>query len=227
MSQKLWVEHRTPSRNYGPTEIPIDGCSDVDDFIKVGIKNEPLLAIPKDCAFNLFHSDGTTEIHASDSLTFLVAGNSGTNPIIVKTTFAVPSAIMQLQPIPLGPECQIPFYNKICDALEQGPWITWDLGKKKAILSSPLNRLFVRDCYQSIASSIKPGVNKTIIKGTPGIGKSLFLIYLLFKLVKEGKRVFFIYLPNAIYFDGKGGVFELRSIPSTVNHDFWSDDLWC
>jgi polynucleotide 5'-kinase involved in rRNA processing len=36
---------------------------------------------------------------------------------------------------------------------------------------------------------------KVILTGTPGIGKSLFLIYLLRKLVNENKRVLVIYHP--------------------------------
>ena len=95
------------------------------------------------------------------------------------------------------------------------------------IPSTPLNKLYIRDSYRTIASSINPGINKTIITGTPGIGKSLFLIYLLWKLVKAGKRVLFIYHPDTIYYDGKGGVFEFTSLPSVVDHVFWAPDLWC
>jgi hypothetical protein len=81
-----------------------------------------------------------------------------------------------------------------------------------------VNDLYIRECYRTIASSIKPGINKAIITGTPGIGKSLFLIYLLWNLVKEGKRVLFIYRPFTIYNDGKGGVFQFA---------IRNDTLWC
>ena len=37
----------------------------------------------------------------------------------------------------------------------------------------------------------------------------------------------FIYHPSKIYYDGKGGVFELLSTPSVVEHGFWNEDLWC
>ena len=59
-----------------------------------------------------------------------------------------------------------------------------------------LKRLYVRKCYEVIASSLHSGRNKVILTGTPGIGKSLFMIYLLRKLVKEGKRVLFVYHPS-------------------------------
>jgi hypothetical protein len=92
---------------------------------------------------------------------------------------------------------------------------------------STLNRLLVRNSYQTIATRIRPGANKTIITGTPGIGKTLSLIYLTWKLVKAGKRVLLIYHPDTIYFDGQGGVFEFSCLPSLVDYTFWSSDLWC
>ena len=78
-----------------------------------------------------------------------------------------------------------------------------------------------------IAASTNPGINKAIITGTPGIGKSLFLIYFLWKLVKEGKRVLFIYHPFNIYYDGNSGVFMLDKLPSIIDFSFWNDTLWC
>ena len=74
---------------------------------------------------------------------------------------------------------------------------------------------------------ITEGIKKCIITGTPGIGKSLFMVYLLWKLLNGGKRVLFIYHPNTIYYDGRGNVYEVTTMPSVTDHDFWSDDLWC
>ena len=119
--------------------------------------------------------------------------------------------------------CQIPFYNEIIKAAELNGWLSFN----QIIPSSTLNRLYIRESYKTISSSIQPGINKAIITGTPGIGKSLFMIYLLWKLVKEGKRVLLIYHPHTIYYDGNGGVFELADIPSVIDHQFWNADLWC
>jgi hypothetical protein len=71
-----------------------------------------------------------------------------------------------------------------------------------------LNQLFIHESYKTIASSILEGngSHKAIITDTPGIGKSLFLFYLLWKLVKDGKRVLFIYGTFNIYYYGKGCV---------------------
>jgi hypothetical protein len=119
--------------------------------------------------------------------------------------------------------CQIPFYNDIGKATELDGWLLFH----QTVPSSSLNRLYIRESYKTIASSIQPGINKAIITGTPGIGKSLFLMYFLWKLVKTGNRVLLIYHPDIIYYDGQGGVFELDAAPSVTNHDFWNADLWC
>ncbi|EGF76439.1 hypothetical protein BATDEDRAFT_28349 [Batrachochytrium dendrobatidis JAM81] len=119
--------------------------------------------------------------------------------------------------------CQILFYNNVCKATENDGWILFG----QDIPSTSLNKLYIRDSYKSIASRINPGIKRAIITGTPGIGKSLFLIYLLWKLVKEGKRVLFIYHPSTIYYDGQGGVFYPNFLPSNNNVNFWASDLWC
>jgi hypothetical protein len=84
MSTKVWVEHKTPARNYGPTKITIDGLTDVDDFLKE-IKKEFSNALAAS-HLTLYQPDGTTEIDVGDSPSLLVAGNSRTNPLVVKTT---------------------------------------------------------------------------------------------------------------------------------------------
>ncbi|EGF79879.1 hypothetical protein BATDEDRAFT_25352 [Batrachochytrium dendrobatidis JAM81] len=153
---------------------------------------------------------------------FIIKSKSG---IDARTTSLINATAIASDPMQLDLflPCQIPFYNNICNAVEQDTWLLFE----QEIFSSTLKRLFIRDSYKSIASNIKPGINKTIITGTPGIGKSLFLIYLLWKLIKQGKRVLFIYHPDKIYYDGQGGVFELTSLPSVVDHAFWASDLWC
>ncbi len=138
----------------------------------------------------------------------------------------VPSSILPSQTQPsFFPLCQVPFYNNIYNATERDGWISFG----QNMPSTTLKKLYIRESYRTIASSINPGINKAIITGTPGIGKSLFLIYLLWKLVKEGKRVLFIYHPFNIYYDGNGGVFHFACghLPLTNDYSFWNDTLWC
>ncbi len=62
-----------------------------------------------------------------------------------------------------------------------------------------------------------------VVTGTPGIGKSSFLYYVFWRMVKEKKRVLFV--TKEVYFDGKT-MFECKSLPS-LNEEFWTNDLWC
>ncbi|KAL3822180.1 LOW QUALITY PROTEIN: hypothetical protein ACHAXA_008196 [Cyclostephanos tholiformis] len=137
-------------------------------------------------------------------------GTRHCHPIIVVVDSAIqPSSF---------PLCQVPFFNSIFNATESdGGWISF--GQNIVPLTS-LSCLYICKCYRTIAASIincngngnGNGIQKAIITGTLGIGKLLFLIYLLWKLVKERKRVLFIYHPFNIYYDGNGGVVQFETV---------------
>ena len=229
MPQKLWVEHQIDGKKYGPTRVPIEECDYVDDFLN-RLYTRPLLAIPPNVPITLYKSDGTTPIKPTDTVESLREdGKDGNAPLVVKSTslvVAVPTSILPYQTqLSSFPICQVPFYNNIYNATERDGWISFG----QNIPSTTLKDLYIRESYRTIASSINPGINKAIITGTPGIGKSLFLIYLLWKLVKEGKRVLLIYHPFNIYYDGNGGVFHYASGQLPLDNDdaFWNKELWC
>lgn len=121
--------------------------------------------------------------------------------------------------------CELLFYNSIGNAREDDGFLSFD----EEIPLTKLKSVFVRECHQTIASSIKPGINKAIITGTPGTGKSFFIIYLLWKLIKGGHRVLLISRPFNIYYDGTGGVFQFSSkrLPLDDDYSFWNETLWC
>jgi Crinkler effector protein N-terminal domain len=123
--------------------------------------------------------------------------------------------------------CEDPFFKNIRTATERNGWISF----QENIPSTTLKNLYIRESFRTIASEISLGITskKAIITGTPGIGKSLFLIYLLFKFVKERKRVLIIYHPSNIYYDENGNVFEFNhgDFPPTYDYSFWNDSLWC
>jgi hypothetical protein len=134
----------------------------------------------------------------------------------------------QIQPLSFPP-CRVPFFNNIGSIAENdGGWISFG---QENIPSTKLGNLYIRDCYRTIAASItdRNGIQKAIITGTPGIGKSLFLIYLLWQLVKKRQRVLFIYHPFSIYYDENGDVLQFESgrLPSDIDYSFWNDTLWC
>ena len=139
--------------------------------------------------------------------------------------FIVTTHSQRLRDLSLAYVCTIPFFTTIHNAVECDEFIMFGGN----IPLTTLNKMYVRESYRMIASSILPDINKAIIIGTPGIGKSLFLIYLLWKLVKERKRILFIYHSYNIYYDGEGGVFSLPShdLPSDANDLFWNETLWC
>ena len=101
------------------------------------------------------------------------------------------------------------FYNRLADVLEPiDGWIDWGF----LIPGTQLRKLYVRGSYISIASEIfnrNQTLKKAIITGIPGVGKSLFLIYFLWTLVKESKRVVLVFKTYIIYFDGFGGIHVL------------------
>jgi hypothetical protein len=95
-----------------------------------------------------------------------------------------------------------PFFKEFSNAKEVNGWLMF----KHPIPNAPLKKLYIRECYRTIASAIHPGENsnldikKAIVTGTRGIGKTWFLLYFLWKLVKENKRVLVIYHPDVISF---------------------------
>jgi hypothetical protein len=212
----LWVHHKTPGKAWVDL-VSTDDSIYVTQFLDT-LYHRPDLRIPPTSGITLYQADGETEIKNDDLLSLFFAGNSKENPLVVK------SESTQVLPFTSFTPCKNPFYNNICNAVEQDSWLTF----QHSMPNSTLNRLFIRDSYHSIASSIKPGFNKAIITGTPGIGKSLFMIYLLYKLVKAKKRVIHTYFPDTTYYDGQGGVFDCSlSLPPFRDRTFWNADLWC
>ncbi|GMF54975.1 unnamed protein product [Phytophthora fragariaefolia] len=98
----------------------------------------------------------------------------------------------------------------------------------------PLTRareLFVRSSYKEIVDQVirkkDPSRHKyTQVTGTPGNGKSVILFYVLWRLMKDMKRVLFLTWSPPIYFDGTS-VWAYQTLPSSCDHKFWSPDLWC
>jgi hypothetical protein len=86
MSQRLWVQHITTAKPFGPTRVSIDGCEYVDDFLN-SLYGRTLLSIPQNTPITLFLPDGTTEIKPTDTINSL--GNIGKDadaPLVVKAT---------------------------------------------------------------------------------------------------------------------------------------------
>ncbi|KAG2791290.1 hypothetical protein PC112_g24299 [Phytophthora cactorum] len=123
--------------------------------------------------------------------------------------------------------CSDPFFSKFQTVDEVNSWLQFP-----ALL--PLTErqtLYIRSSYKSIAaqalSKVDPNRRKyAVITGTPGIGKSVFVYYAMWRLIKDKKRVLFITRQPPIYFDGST-IHECKQLPYSGNQQFWSPDLWC
>ncbi|KAI3649826.1 hypothetical protein MP228_005458 [Amoeboaphelidium protococcarum] len=189
------------------------------------ISSSTLLVYKNKAAFdkrNAAVDDGKEEPLEVDSLIDGLGQSKQEDMLVVVVPLPILRSQTQSSSFPL---CGVPFFNSIDNANERDGWVQFG----HTIPSTTLKDLFIRESYRTIASSIYPGINKAIITGTPGIGKSLFLIYLLWILARAGKRVLFIYHPYNIYYDGKGGVFYFayRHLPLSIDRSFWNDTLWC
>ncbi|KAG3161418.1 hypothetical protein PI126_g6450 [Phytophthora idaei] len=123
--------------------------------------------------------------------------------------------------------CSDPFFSQFPTVDEVNSWLQFP-----ALL--PLTErqtLYIRSSYKSIAaqalSKVDPNRRKyAVITGTPGVGKSVFVYYVMWRLIKDKKRVLFTTRQPPIYFDGST-IHECKQLPYSGNQQFWSPDLWC
>jgi hypothetical protein len=122
--------------------------------------------------------------------------------------------------------CRVHFFNKLPEAVLKGELIAF---QEDIPLTQNQKVIFIRDCYREISDIIQNDTKKSaIVSGSPGIGKSLFLIYMLWILISKNKRVLYVCLPYIIYYDEQGRVFEFApdSLPQHIKYEFWNKDLW-
>jgi len=98
-------------------------------------------------------------------------------------------------------------------------------------------RFYIRECYRVIFSQLvianeEVFVDRYMIQGTPGVGKSSFLLYAFWRFVQMKKSVIFFCGCHRIYFDANkfwncvGDVFdETQKDPS--GRDLWTSQLFC
>ncbi|KAG2805648.1 hypothetical protein PC113_g24212 [Phytophthora cactorum] len=123
--------------------------------------------------------------------------------------------------------CSDPFFSKFQTVYQVGDWLEFS-----SLL--PLTRrqkLYIRSSYRVIADQalLNPDGNMVkyaVVTGTPGVGKSVFVYYVMWRLIKDKKRVLFITRQPPIYFDGST-IHECKQLPYSGNQQFWSPDLWC
>ncbi|KAG2965403.1 hypothetical protein PC120_g27235 [Phytophthora cactorum] len=123
--------------------------------------------------------------------------------------------------------CSDPFFSKFQTVYQVGDWLEFS-----SLL--PLTRrqkLYIRSSYRVIADQalLNPDGNMVkyaVVTGTPGVGKSVFVYYVMWRLVKDSKRVLLFEGEGNFYFDGTT-MFTCKALPDKSNLQFWSPDLWC
>ncbi|KAG2945144.1 hypothetical protein PC117_g8711 [Phytophthora cactorum] len=121
--------------------------------------------------------------------------------------------------------CSDPFFSKFQTVDEVNSWLQFP-----ALLPlTERQKLYIRSSYKSIAaqalSKVDPNRRKyAVITGTPGIGKSVFVYYVMWRLIKDRKRVLLFEGEGNFYFDGTT-MFTCKALPDKSNLQFWSPDL--
>ncbi|KAE9113543.1 hypothetical protein PF010_g10041 [Phytophthora fragariae] len=123
--------------------------------------------------------------------------------------------------------CSDPFFSQFSTVDQVGDWLNFS-----SLL--PLTRrlkIYIRSSYRVIADQalLNPDGNMVkyaVVTGTPGIGKSVFVYYVMWRLIKDKKRVLLFDSEGNFYFDGTT-MFQCDSLPKKFNQQFWSTDLWC
>jgi hypothetical protein len=118
-----------------------------------------------------------------------------------------------------------PFFSQVEMANEQNDMLTFPA----RIPLTKRCQLYVRSAYKVICEAVMTKNDESkrkyaVVTGTPGIGKSLFLYYVFWRMIKAKKRVFFI--TKYVYFDG-AKMWEFNSMPPRTDRQFWASDLWC
>ncbi|KAG3237036.1 hypothetical protein PI124_g17964 [Phytophthora idaei] len=123
--------------------------------------------------------------------------------------------------------CSDPFFSQFSTVDQVGDWLEFS-----SLL--PLTRrqkLYIRSSYRVIADQalLNPDGNMVkyaVVTGTPGVGKSVFVYYVMWRLIKDKKRVLLFDSEGNFYFDGTT-MFTCKALPDKSNLQFWSTDLWC
>ncbi|OWZ08652.1 LOW QUALITY PROTEIN: Crinkler (CRN) [Phytophthora megakarya] len=123
--------------------------------------------------------------------------------------------------------CGDPFFSQFPTVDEVNGWLQFPT----LLPLTEHQMLYVRSSYKSIADQALSKVDQNrrkyaIIAGTPGIGKSVFVYYVMWRLIKEKKRVLLFDSVGTFYFDSTT-MLTCSTLPDKSNLKFWSTDLWC
>ncbi|EEY63810.1 Crinkler (CRN) family protein [Phytophthora infestans T30-4] len=184
-----------------------------DDYIHALTAGEPVLGSKTITTW--FYTKNNMELPSSEQVHVLV--------VVPEQGSSVPTVSQD----GVFDHCSDPFFLQLPTVDQVGDWLEFS-----SLL--PLTRrqkLYIRSSYQVIANQalLNPNVGMVkyaVVTGTPGVGKSVFVYYVLWRLIKEKKRVLLFDNNGLFYFDGSM-MLNCLALPSKFNLQFWSPDLWC
>ena len=184
MSQNLWVEYEADEERY-ISRVSSEDCKDVDDFIKK-IRNEPQLCIPKNIHITLYGPSGVA-IEADKFISSLLTGNSSENPLRVQVSMPSPATTKA------GFDAELTlFWNSLREISNKDGFLHFPI--RPCFLPTQMKAIYIRKAYEDLFTLIcnnlhpenpKKRRHRITITGTPGIGKSVFLFYILWRLANE------------------------------------------
>ena len=177
MSQGLWVEHKTETKTYLDL-VPIKDYKFVAQFIRE-IKKDTQLAIPKNAEITL-HSPSGTPIEVDEPISSLLPGNSSKIPLRIQVSdVSKPASNAELTS----------FWNSLRQMSADDGFLHLPLVTD--LIEDDTSTIYIRESYKDLFNIIWNNVNPEVpnprrhriaITGTPGIGKSMFLFYILWRL---------------------------------------------
>jgi hypothetical protein len=194
-SSLLWVEYESSStENICVESVSTEACVTVEDFLKK-IQNETSsFDIPKNVIIALYGPSDVVAICPTESLSNLISGNSQDNPLRIQVLTSLPVSAESTSNAKLTS-----FWNslrkisKTHDGFLHFPIIPEFFPKH-------MKSLYVRKAYEVFFNAVyketKPTgsrrrLNNMAITGMLGVGKSVFLFYVLWRLanIKTTKTV--------------------------------------
>ena len=177
MSEKLWVEYKTDKKT-SISKVSIKGCKDVDDFIEK-IKSHTQFSSIKNSEITLHRPSGAA-IEVDEPISSLLPGNSSKNPLHVQVSAGTDPASTAILTL---------FWNSLRKIAEEERLLHFDHippffpdGFKALYVRKAYEDLFEIICKNHKADASEEQFRGMAITGTPGIGKSVFLFYILWRL---------------------------------------------
>ena len=176
MSQGLWVEHKTDIETC-IAWIPIKKYQFIGQIIRE-VKKDTQLAIPKNAKITLHGSSGTP-IEVDEPISSLLPGNSSKAPLRIQVTDpSKPASYAELND----------FWNSLRNIRDEEGFLRFPV--RPEFFPSEFGTLYIRRAYEDLFNIICENrdpenpeqLTGMAISGTPGIGKSVFLFYILWRL---------------------------------------------